>query len=85
VEPFIKVGLSFLFVVLTGTLESIRHILAFEGQFSKLMDVFSVDWAPPIQLETSVTHHADQEFGAPPNITSGIEHWQVSEVHITLL
>jgi hypothetical protein len=75
VEPFIEVGLRFIFSIIIGTLESFRHVLDFEGQSSNLMDVCSMDWIQPIQLETSVVHPTDQEFGAPRNITSGTEHW----------
>jgi hypothetical protein len=75
VDYFIEAGLAFLFSVLTRTLESLRDILAFKGQSSKLMDVFSMDWVPPIQPETSVMHPVDKEFGAPHNLTSGTKYW----------
>jgi hypothetical protein len=75
VEPFIEAGLPFLFFIVTRNLEYFRHILAFEGQSSKMMNVFYMDWIPPIQPETFVMHSVDKEFGAPRNITNGTEHW----------
>jgi hypothetical protein len=75
VEHFIKVGLPFIFFVLTGTLKSIGNVLALEGQSRKLVDVFGVDWISPIQPENYVVHPAYQELGEMHNFASGIEHW----------
>jgi hypothetical protein len=65
VEPFIEDRPPFLLSMLTGSLESFRHILAFEEQSSKLMNVFGMDWILPIQPENSIVQPVDQEFCAP--------------------
>jgi hypothetical protein len=43
VEPFIDTGLPFIFSMLAGALESLRHILTFKGKSSELMYVLNVD------------------------------------------
>jgi hypothetical protein len=47
VEYFIEVFLLYFFHA-CGTLESFRHILDFDKQFIKLVDVFGMDWILPI-------------------------------------
>jgi hypothetical protein len=63
--------------MLVGTLETFGHVLNFNGQSSKMVDILCMNWISLIQPHASVMYLVDQKLGTPHKFSSGAKNWQI--------